>query len=329
MKRVTRRGARTYDIKNSSEVLITTVRAFSHPLTSEYRGREIGQGEIKNTKIFFVPWNLGDIVAQGDYVWEVDGSASWFITGYKTFDDHTEIVGLVPETVVVPETAANTVSEWAFRDSGGLGDDEQGLNFLDDINTVGWSADVPSQVSSSLGSAVFYGENAEHLEITDGNQSGLDITGDLTIAFRVKMTDAPTSTNGLVGKGDSTGAGDTAYYIYTDTSNKIKFELTPDGSSQSQAVGATSLSTNTWYSVCCVYDSTDQRIYINGSLDSNGSNNPKTYSGGIHNSAKKFVIGSRGDDTQYAYAKIAHVFIFDEAKSSAQVSSWHSNDTWS
>lgn len=94
MARKRRSYSRTFLIKESGGTLITTVRAQMAPLTSAYVGLEVPQTEIKNTSLFLIPWNLGSLVAQGDYVWTPNLGSSWQITGYKAFEDHTEIVGL-------------------------------------------------------------------------------------------------------------------------------------------------------------------------------------------------------------------------------------------
>ena len=71
---------------------------------------------------------------------------------------------------------------------------------------------------------------------------------------------------------------------------------------------------------------TDIRIYINGALDSNGSNNPKTHSAGIFNNAADFMISGREDNTRFINGKLAHVLICNQGKSAAQIASWHASD---
>lgn len=318
--------------KDSGALLLTTTMAHWGPLTSTYSGFEVAASEIKNTAIFICQFTqkrlTSRIVDQGDFV-HVSANESYLITGLKDFGSHTEIVGLKQSAVVTPSAPSGIVSEWAFRDEPGLGDDEQGRNFLTNVNTVSFSSDKPSQVSSAFGSGLFVSGNSERLEITDASQISLDITGSITIAFRVKLTSTPTGTMTFVAKSGGSGGGQVAYSVHTDTSNKLKFALSNDGTNETVAVGATSLSTGVWYSVACVYDGTDMRIYLDGVLDSNGSNNPKTYSSGIFDSNEKFVLGARSDASQFLDGRLAHVFVFNVDQDSTAVGSWHTNDSWS
>lgn len=317
-------------VKTSAGVLITTLPVQWGPLTSAYAGVEVDPADVVNTAIFvslgFSQRRLATkIIEQGDHIW-VDTSENYLITGLKDWGTHTEFTGLRQATPVTASVASGIISEWAFRSSVLLGDDEQGKNLLTKTGGVAYSSDRPSQISTALGSANFDGVD-DMLEIADGTQQSLDITGSITIAFRLKIDTLPGISSGILCKADA--ASDRGYYVFLDTTNHIRCELSNDGSATPTAIGATALSSATWYSVACVYNGTDIRIYINGSLDSNGANNPKAHTTGIFNNAQKFVLGARSDGAQYLDCKIAHAFIFSVAKSASDVLSWHSTDVWS
>jgi len=98
--------------KDADGNLITTARAYHHPVTSTYSGNELGQFEIKNTRIFLVLADLRDKVAQGDIIYI--GDDSWEISGYKRFITHTEITALkvieIPDLVIsLSETTSNVL----------------------------------------------------------------------------------------------------------------------------------------------------------------------------------------------------------------------------
>jgi len=98
--------------KDADGNLITTARAFHHPVSSTYSGSELGQFEIKNTRIFIVLGDLRDRVAQGDLIFI--GAESWEISGYKRFFTHSEITGLkvfqIPDLVIeLSETLSNVL----------------------------------------------------------------------------------------------------------------------------------------------------------------------------------------------------------------------------
>lgn len=315
--------------KNAAGTVLTSTLGRWGPLTSTYQGIEVSAADVVNTAIFicanFTQRRLATkLVEQGDYIW-IDATENYLITGLKDWGSHTEFTGLRQATPVTASVASGIISEWAFRSSALLGDDEQGKNLLTKTGGVAFSSDRPSEISTALGSADFDGVD-DMLEIADASQQLLDVTGSITIAFRLKIDTLPGITSGIFCKADnSTNRG---YYVFLDTTNHIRCELSNDGSASPTAIGATALSSGTWYSVCCVYNGTDIRIYINGALDSNGVNNPKAHTTGIFNNNQKLVMGARSDGAQYLDCKIAHVFIFSAAKTSTQVATWHSTDAW-
>jgi hypothetical protein len=97
--------------KDADGELITSAVAFHHPLSSTYSGNELGQFEIKNTRMFFVMRDLRAKIAQGNLIHI--GSESWEITGYKQFFSHSEITGLkvvtIPDMVISSGTTTSNV----------------------------------------------------------------------------------------------------------------------------------------------------------------------------------------------------------------------------
>jgi hypothetical protein len=301
---------------------ITSAFAKVLPLTSQYKGLEVPQAEIKVT---FIVIGRGDLKDKVDLADEAHfGSKVLIVTGLKQFSGHYEVVGRLQGSVATSSSESGIISHWSFGDSNDLGNDTQGLNPLTEVNTPSYSSESHANASPQDGSVDLERGNNERLEITDGSQQSLDITGDITILFRFKPESIPSASN-LVTKSDGGGGSDRAYEIWMDSSGKIRGSLSSDGSNSTSAIGATSLSTGTWYTIGVVYNGTDIRVYIDGSLDSNGSNNPKTYSSGIYNSGQKFVIGARSDAVNHTDGLIDDCRIYNEAKSASEVSDWHSN----
>ena len=121
---------------------------------------------------------------------------------------------------------------------------------------------------------------------------------------------------------------DKQYDLYIDSNNNINFKLSNDGTANYLAIGGTALSTSTWYHICGIYNDIDIRVYVDGNLDSNGADNPKTYSYGIHDSDFKFTIGAYGGDgTNLGYMDgiIDEVAIFNRALTSTEVSDIYNN----
>lgn len=313
------RGRVTF--KTSAGVLITTARAWWNPLLSTYAGTQVDSTDVRNTALFVVQMSqrrlVTKLVKQSHYLY-VTPTESYLITGLKDMGSYTEVTGLrqsVPVAFAI-STAGGIISEWGFRSSSGLLTDEQSLNTLTNVGTVTYSASIPSPLASELGSAVFNGSN--NLEIADASHVQLDVTGNITICCRFKVTSFATS-RGIVCKGD--GAAARGYYLYLSSGAKARFELSSDGTATSTAEGGTTIAVNTWYSLAATYNGSTISVYLNGSLDGSTS-----YSSGIYNNGTKFSIGVRGDNTQFHLGSLAHVMIMNQAKTAAQVADWHTTD---
>lgn len=307
--------------KTSAGVVITTAKAFWNPLLSTYSGTQVESTDVKNTALFVVEMSqrrlVTKILKQSHYLY-VTATESYLITGLKDMGRYTEVTGLrqsVPVAFGI-STAGGIISEWGFRSSSGLLTDEQALNTLTNVGAVTYSATIPSPLASELGSAVFNGAN--NLEIADASQAQLDITGNITICCRFKVTSFATS-RGIVCKGD--GAAARGYYLYLSSGAKARFELSNDGTATTTAEGGSTIAVNTWYSLAATYNGSTIAVYLNGSLDGSTS-----YSSGIFNNGTKFSIGVRGDNTQFYLGSIAHVMVMNQAKTAAQIADWHSTD---
>lgn len=317
--------------KTAAGVVVTSAIAEITPLSSSYVGKQVAESDVVNTAIFIVDWNLVNVI-QGHYIW-TSTMESWLITGVKYRNANTEFVALrqAPAAAFAPTAAAGIVSEWAFKSSPGLLTDEQGRNNLTNVGTTVYNSDRPMPVNSELGSADFTRASSQRLEITDASQQMLDITGTLTFACWLKLKSLPSSAGEvfyIIGK-DTGAAGGWTYHLYVSNStDKIVFEGSPDGTALTVCRAGTTLAINTWYSVAIVHDGVDFRIYVNGALDT-AADNPKSYSSGIFNGGAKFCLGGREDNLRFLNGRLAHVFVFNQAKTAGAISDWHSTDQWS
>jgi hypothetical protein len=307
---------------------ITTCRGSHAPLTSEYKGLEVPQTEIKNTRIFFVGFNLIDKVSVADEVsLNVQGTAlSYVITSIKPFSLHTEIVGLEKSAVnqgVGQTGETGIISRWGFGDSDDLGYDSEAKNPLTSVGTPTWSSESAPNSVPQDGSCDFERSSNERLKITDGDQTDLDFADKHTIVCRVKLESIP-SAMVIVAKTDGGGGSERSYEIWIDSGGVIRYGLSADGVNATTAIGGTALSTAVWYSIAVVYDQSDIRIYLDGSLDSNGSSNPKAFTSSLFNSNQDFCIGARSDGANDFDGLVDDVRVYNVAKSASEIASWHS-----
>jgi hypothetical protein len=223
--------------------------------------------------------------------------------------------------MAVYKNDANLQGLWLLEETSGTRyDDTANNNDLTDVNTVGYSSDRKEGVYS----ADFERSNSEYLNIDDGDQTGLDITGDLSIVAWIKPESLSDATGHAFVSKYFTGTADRSYIFWTykiGSDYYVRCNLSSNGSGSTAATGATALSAGTWYHIGVVYNGTDIRVYVDGSLDTNGASNPATYSSGIHSGIAPFRLGVHGGSIWLYDGLMDEVAIFDRALSAAEISS--------
>lgn len=206
----------------------------------------------------------------------------------------------------------NIVSWWMLEEESGERDDPSANdNDLTDNNTVLFSADSKQGTNS----ADFERDNSEYLSITDGAQTGLDITGSMTIVAWIKAE--TTGWNGYIQckqwDGYSLRWGESA-------DDKLWFYLREDGVTTDDLTGGAALNSGTWYHVAAVFDaSNNMHIYVNGSTASPGATKVTTLAA-IANNGENFCIGA--NDGGLAYDGLIDEFaIFDTNLSTVDINS--------
>jgi hypothetical protein len=226
--------------------------------------------------------------------------------------------GIILEAGGTDYTAhANCMGAWYMNNNGGNETDRSGEGeTLTHSSAPPTSATVPSGYSGT--SRDLESSDPDYFEHSDGGST--DISGaDQSISFGAWVRpESTTSDMAIMGKGPNTGSDRQYYLRYNSTSNYVVCGLSSDGSTTTAALSATDLSDGTWTHIMCVYNDTDIRIYFNGSLDSNGSDNPKTYSSGIYNGTDDFRVGGFGG-SQYFDGLIDEAIVFNTALSAAEV----------
>lgn len=121
-------------------------------------------------------------------------------------------------------------------------------------------------------------------------------TSTFSISMWINVT-TPSTRQGVFCKTDGIGASTTTFITEVgNTSNKFTFGVS-NGTTQSTGTTTTSISSGTWTHVVCTCDGTNQKIYLNGSLD-----NTTAYAGGaINNITKETTIGQFGSYTLLPY----------------------------
>lgn len=206
--------------------------------------------------------------------------------------------------------STNLVSAWLTDDSGLL-TDLHGSNDLTNNNTVTEVAGVQGDAGD------FESSSSQSLSITDGSQSGLDITGDISIACWLKFETVSGSLN-VASKSNNTGSQVSWELKHEDALN-WGFVLSANGSAVEKYEYAYVPSTATWYhfAISVNFTTKTATFYVNGS--SIGTDATGTASS-MFNSSAPFRIGAGRDATGFFDGVINQMLIWNKVISSTEVS---------
>jgi len=134
----------------------------------------------------------------------------------------------------------------------------------------------------------------EHLSIINGSQTGLDITGNITIAGWYKFESinppyGPTIASKTLEKTTDDSLGYVLQLEQGGSSGRVRFKTSSAGTSWDGVVtGSTWTSADEWHHIVGVYDGSYLRVYLDGSSDTT----PVAYSDGIFDNSGDFMIGA-------------------------------------
>lgn len=218
-----------------------------------------------------------------------------------------------PATASLPQSGS-IVSRWLLDEASGNRADIVGSNTLTDNNTVLAATGYNGSLFTYDNAADFEAANTEYLSIADGSQSGLDITGDLTLSCRVKLESIGVS-HDLIAKWDN--GSQNAYRLGIGSGdNKPYFSI--GSPTEKTLAGATALIVGVWYHITAVYVPTlRMEIYINGVSDA-------TTAVGVHaalaNGTANFKLGS-SDVPQYLDGAMQDAIVWNTSLTDTEVGS--------
>lgn len=165
-------------------------------------------------------------------------------------------------------------------------DSTSNANHLTDNNTVG-------SATGKIGrGGDFERSNSEYLSISDGDQTGLDITGDLSLEAIIKLESAPAVGEIYSIMGKWSGAGDNAYHLqYRNNGGTYEIRLFQSDGSSDVFTFTTTLTAGTYYYLVVVWDASAStaKLYLNATQtggDQTGTNTS------TQNSGQPFEIGT-------------------------------------
>ena len=162
--------------------------------------------------------------------------------------------------------------------------------------------------------------SSQYAYIADGSQTGLDITGDITIEAWVKL-ETIGITQVIAGKWNVDG--NFSYLVYIDSSNRIHILYSGTGLvanyTQIRTTNSILTSTGVWYHVACAVDVSAQtaNIYLNSV--SQATDKPASGSTSMYNGNSRFSIGENSD-TNYFDGLIDEVRVWNDIRTSTEIS---------
>jgi len=167
-------------------------------------------------------------------------------------------------------------------ETSGNRSDSAGSNTLADNNTVGY-------VSGKNGNAAnIIAANTEYLSITDGSQSGLDLSGSFTISAWIYISSYGGTWNCIASKYVSPSGG-ASYQFLVNNSGNLHIGISDDGTSFESFAGSNNITLNQWNHVVCRFTAGSEfALWINGSKETTGATKNSVY-----NSTADFIVGRR------------------------------------
>ena len=176
-------------------------------------------------------------------------------------------------------------------------------------------ADSWSPETNLVGGTSFFNTQSINLNgvddfVTFGDISDIENINTLSVGLWFKYDAIGSSADGLISKDDSTRV-DGNWYIALQ-SNQVRFLLkTANGQ---DALNSTTLTSGTWYHTLCVWDGSNMKIYINGTL--NNSISVTNATGTLGNTSDDVRLGKRLSTAGYYNGRMDEVAIWTNDQSS-------------
>ena len=189
-------------------------------------------------------------------------------------------------------------------------------------------------------------DSSQYASISDASQTGLDITGNMTIECWIKLESLPGSgyEYTFVGKKNPSG-GQRSYFFYLYNNSgtySLRYSAWSDGSTGAEGVVTWTPSTATWYHVAAAYNASGGTVdfYVNGTQQgAQQSGLPNS----VYNGSADLIVGAYSGPDGFFDGLIDEVRIWSTTRTQAQVNdnksvamtssanlqgSWHFNGSY-
>ena len=187
------------------------------------------------------------------------------------------------------------------------------------ITTLGLLFMANISFAANTYSADFEASNSEYFSITDASQTGLDITGDMTVEAWVKFEALPTSGTSMEIATKYGAAGQRSYRLIVENqsgSQKIGMVTSANGTDVSTGFIDASLQVGEWTHLVWVYDASAGQLEAFVNAVSVGTASGLNTS--LHNGTADFRIG-RYEGGSYLDGKLDDVRVWSDVRTSTEI----------
>lgn len=194
------------------------------------------------------------------------------------------------------------------------------------VQYTGASQTVVASLSTQTHSLDLESTSTQYASITDVSQTGLDITGDMTLEAWIRAESLPSASNRMVLASKFDTTGDQRAYRLAIYNNggvyQLEFTNSSDGTDANTYVQAYDhnygFTTATWYHVAMTYDSTKgiADFYVDGTYLGSVSNDNW---GNIFNSSAAFSIGTDSVTASPFDGLIKDVRVFNDIRTASEI----------
>jgi hypothetical protein len=217
----------------------------------------------------------------------------------------------------------NLVGFWKMDEASGTRVDETANNNDLTANGTGGVASAAGKISDA---ADFEKGDSDYLSIADASQTGLDITGDFTIAFWMKLESLPSSSGSASTIIQKYTAGNGYFVFLADTDDKVYIDLYGGGNTRDISTNAFVVSgdVGNWVHVVVASSLTSGNVamYKNGSSVSVTTGGTRI--GAIGTNAEPFQIGG-GSFYNYYDGLLDEFGIWNRLLTGAEVTSLYNS----
>ncbi|MFH1188836.1 MAG: LamG-like jellyroll fold domain-containing protein [bacterium] len=256
-------------------------------------------------------------------IWQYWDGDSWAVAGNSDYDTATDVNANIREF----STTNKSILFKAFFESDGTQEvsldgvtvgyyaapdvytqglwhlDESSGSFIDDSgngNHLTVNGNPTYAVAGNFDTAINFDSSGDYGSVDDSSQTGLDVTGALTIDAWVYRL-ANNSGDYIIRKW--TSGNDRSYRLYTQTSGRFIFEVQNGGSNAVITSNSGVLNPNEWHHIAAVYDGSYLRLFVDGTSVAT----PISYSDGIQDGGAPLWLSSSGSGSFTGYIDEARV----------------------